>query len=144
MRRPAAARSTEVNLPKRVREKALVTTGGEHARRMGDVVEAIEAGRAAGLACLGGQVQWKYQEVTCEAYWLDFDPDERGESESWPEYVERSSDEAIGKFRKLCEATDFRQRALEWEAIRAWVHQHGSDPDEYLWFPVYFSSDVSE
>lgn len=67
-------KTTELLLPEAVRRKAAVSAGGEHAWRQHDVEEVLQEARAAGLACLGGQLQFQTPEGIAEAYWYNFDP----------------------------------------------------------------------
>ena len=107
----------ELLLPEAVRHKAAVSDGGEHAWRQQDVDDVLQEARAAGLACLGGQVQFQTPEGIAEAYWLNFDPQPQLERETWSDYVSRSSDEALEGFRRLCRDADFRSVARDWEFI---------------------------
>jgi hypothetical protein len=130
-------KAPELSLPEAVRQKASVSAGGEHAWRQSDVEEAIGAARKAQLGCLGGQVQFQSRDGICEAYWLNFDPPARLESESWQDYVSRSADQALDGFRRVCRETDFRSVAREWEFLRTKI-EHGYDPIDDLWFVLYF------
>jgi hypothetical protein len=69
-----SVKATELLLPEPVRRKASVSAGGEHAWRQHDVEEVLHEAHAAGLACLGGQVQFQTREGIADAYWLNFDP----------------------------------------------------------------------
>jgi len=51
-------KAPELLLPEAVRRKASVSDGGEHAWRQHDAEEVLQEARAAGLACLGGQVHF--------------------------------------------------------------------------------------
>jgi hypothetical protein len=131
----------ELELPEHVRQKAAVTPGGEHAWRIEDVEDAIDAGRKVGLACLGGQVQFQFDGGTCEAYWLSYEPEDRQAGESWRRYVVRSTEEVRAAFRRVCQETDFRRVALNWKFIRQKVETEACDPLGHLRFVLYFKRD---
>ena len=78
-------------LPEDLRSKAS-TAGGEQACRMADVEDMILAARNLAMACIGGQVQFRFPGGTCEAYWVNFDSTERQPGETWPAYVLRSAE----------------------------------------------------
>src|SRR5678816_400999 len=125
-------------LPERLRMKASVSPGGEHAWRMGDVEEVLLAAKESGLACLGGQLQFQFPDGIAEAYWSSLDPTERQPNEPWEHYVDRSAQETLSKFRHVCRDTDFQKVAREWDFIAQKMDAEGCDPKEYLWFPLYF------
>ena len=131
----------ELLLPEAVRRKAAVSHGGEHAWRQHDVEEVLQEARAAGLACLGGQVQFQTREGIAEAYWLNFDPQPQREREAWSDYVSRSSEEALEGFRGLCRGTDFRSVARKWEFIATKMDREAYDPVNDLWFVLCFATE---
>jgi hypothetical protein len=125
-------------LPERIRRSASITAGGEYSWRQSQVEDDIGAAHEAGLACLGGQVQFRTRDGTFEAYWLKYDPEEQRTGELWQEFVARSAKEARERFRRLCHTTDFRVVARGWEVLRARMDQEGYDPVSDLWFVLYF------
>ena len=127
-------------LPDTIRSKASVSIGGEHAWRKGDFVEVIQAARTAGLAAIGGQVQFQFPDGTCEAYWLDYKAVEEQPDEQWHVYVERSAREVSEQFHALCDRTDFSSEALTWAFIRNKVNTEGMNPIDHLWFIIYFQA----
>ena len=128
----------ETRLPDRIRLKASISPGGEHAWRRSDVEDAIQAAREVGLGCLGGQVQFQSRDRICEACWVSYDPQERRPDEPWADFVARSADETIEGFRRVCRETDFRSVAREFEFLRAKIEQEGYEPLDDLWFVLYF------
>lgn len=135
-------KATERLLPESVRRKASVTAGGEHAWRQQDVEEVVQCARTAALACLGGQVQFQTRDGIAEAYWLNFDPEPQREREPWPDYVSRSSNEALEFFRRVCRDTDFRSAARQWAFIAAKMEREAYDPVRDLWFVLYFVAET--
>jgi hypothetical protein len=142
-RNPSPVKTAGLLLPEAVRRTAAVSVGGEHAWRPDDVEEVIREARAQGLASLGGQMQFQTQQGVCEACWLNVDPQPQRESELWPDYVSRSSDEALEGFRRLSRGTDFRSVAREWELIRTKMDREADDPLDDLWFVLYFATESS-
>ena len=128
------------DLPETIRRKASISSGGEHAWRQATVEDTIRAACEAGLACLGGQVQFQLPDGTCEAYWVKYDPQQRLVGESWPDYVARSADETLHAFHRVCRETDFRFVASEFEFLRTRMDREGYDPLADLWFVLYFAN----
>ena len=97
-------------------------SGAEYAWTPESFPVAIERAEAHGLACLGGQFQFRLDHATCEMYWLAANPKERTAGESWAEYCHRSCSEVRECFESLMSKTDFSKEALD-ARITA---QHGS------------------
>jgi hypothetical protein len=114
-----------------------VRAGKELAWRRDDVIPTLTAARDAGLACLGGQVQFRCPGGTYELYWLNFDPAEDDDI-SWAARVTRTFRECASAFERLVETTNFEE-----EARRAFPSLNerigsGVDLEQYLVFPCYF------
>jgi hypothetical protein len=131
----------ELVLPASLRQRASISPTGEHAWRKDDVEAVLAAARHAGLACVGGQVQFQTLEGTCEAYWLNYDPEPQGADETWLEYVSRSAEETLAGFRKICNETNFANVAREWDVLRDKMDREQYDPVTDLWFVLYFASE---
>ncbi|MFQ5965939.1 MAG: hypothetical protein ACE5KZ_16865 [Candidatus Scalinduaceae bacterium] len=128
-------------LPKVILSKASVSPGGEHAWKMEDVPKVIEAARVAGLANLGGQLQFQGSIGTAEPYWLNFEPTKRNINESWLQYVNRMAQETLKDFERLCKNTDFEKEGCQnWKHIKE-AKEKGININEHLWFVLYFKSD---
>ncbi|RIJ31292.1 hypothetical protein [Henriciella algicola] len=67
-----AGRRAEQSLPKAILEKSSLR-GLEYAWHPDDIPEVIEAARVAGLKSLGGQLQFRLPDATCEIYWIEVD-----------------------------------------------------------------------
>jgi hypothetical protein len=131
----------EDRLPPRIRDKAAVSANNEYAWRKDDIEEVIHAARSAGLASIGGQVQFQFPDGTCEAYWLCYSAPSQANNEPWAIYVERSAQEIYSQFQHLCATSDFAQEAMHWEFIRKKVQTDQSDPLDHLWFGLYFAAE---
>jgi len=104
----------EERLPASVLAKAL-RSGNEYGWPLDAVEETIAAAQSVGLVTIGGQPQFGLQDGTCEMYWLNADATPRRIGESWVDYVRRSADEVVIRFRELVAKTDFAKEANEWE-----------------------------
>ena len=124
-------------LPEHIVEKAHITLPDEYSWKKEDFEEVIEAARSVGLVSIGGSPQFIFPYGTYELYWINYDFQDRKPGEAWSSYVDRSSEEIIGNFRRLCSNRDFRAEAGDWKSIRA------DDPVDYLWFVIYFMSEAS-
>jgi hypothetical protein len=89
--------------------------GNEYGWSVALFPDALDGAAACGYACLGGQFQFRLDDgTTCEMYWLDADPGDRDNGESWAAYARRSCAEVLKKFQQLISATDFRKEAASW------------------------------
>src|SRR4051794_38732659 len=82
--------------------------GSEYAWPPASVEEVIYLARRHGLETIGGQAQFRLPDGTCELYWVDVDPSKRELGEAWNQWVNRSADEAIAKFRRRIAETNWQ------------------------------------
>lgn len=109
--------------------------GNEYGWRIHDFLGALSAAKSRGLACLGGQFQFRLRDGTYEMYWLNADSTNRCNGEAWADYSERSCSEVHDKFRDLVSKTDFAKEASKWGLISSAV--------EGLVFVAYFETESS-
>jgi hypothetical protein len=114
--------------------------GNELAWPLEVVPEVIAAGCVCGLATLGGQIQFRVPDGTCELYWLNANSSPRGQDESWSEYVVRSAVEVGTGFAGLPSGDDMLEEGLGWEVL-ARLHAGGTDIGQYLCFVLDFVSE---
>ena len=100
----------ETKLPKYILEKA-IKSNNEFGWRENDVVEVINIAVENGLAILGGQVQFVFEDGTCELYWLNYNSNDKLNNENWSEYSRRTANECVQKLGKIA------SRNIESEAI---------------------------
>jgi hypothetical protein len=62
----------EARLPAEILAKASLR-GNEYARRVDDIPLVIAATQAMGLVNIGGQLQFRGPDFTCECYWVQVD-----------------------------------------------------------------------
>ncbi len=101
---------------------------------------AINDARQRGLETIGGQAQFRLPDGTCELYWIDLDPADRKLGESWMDWVNRSADEAISKFRERMAKTDWKSEIQNWPFLREKAAS-GVDVMSHLCFVLYFGED---
>lgn len=133
----------ERRLPPEVLGKASLR-GNDYAWRLADVAEAVTAARDAGLATLGGQVQFRTPAGICELYWLNADADDRRPDEDWPTFVVRSADQVLRGFAGLVAGTDFEAEGVRHPGQLAELQSLGHDLKEYLWFALSFCDEEKE
>ncbi len=113
--------------------------GGEAAWRRADLPLLANAARAMSLATTGGQVQLRLPEGAHELYWQDYDPGERRQDESWPQYVDRSWKELLflaGTLPPDQVIIDGARRLWPWLGIS------GAEAAEAMWFVVYLADEA--
>ncbi len=92
-----------------------ILQGNEYAWSPESFPVALTRAEAHGLACLGGQFQFRLNDgSTCEMYWLSSDSKERASGESWSDYCRRSCSEVRENFARVMSKTDFSKEALGW------------------------------
>jgi len=109
----------------------------EEGWRKGAFLGVLMKAESHNLACLGGQYQFRFDDGTCEMYWLCADANERREDQTWSEFVASSNDQVRSRFIKLCETADIDKEIEDWDFVRK-KKQQGVDPMEYLWFVASF------
>ena len=82
--------------------------GNEYAWRLEDIPKVIEAARQASLLNIGGQLQFRIPEGTCECYWVEVNAiDGIALDLPWRTRVELSAETALSQFRALPQRFDF-------------------------------------
>ncbi len=125
----------ELHLPKDILLKSRLS-GKEHAWKLKDIPEAINAAKSSSLAILGGQLQYIFDDATCELYWISADPVDKSENEDWTDFVYRSCTEFMLLFDKIVREQKFKKDALEWDLIRD-KNDKGIDIGEHEYFVIY-------
>ena len=88
-------------------------------------------------------MQFRFDDATCEAYWVSYDSSGRKSDESWQKYVERTAEETRIAFQRVCREIDFHKLAHEWEFIQKKMDESGINPLNHLWFVLYFEAPPS-
>jgi hypothetical protein len=111
--------------------------GNEYGWSISSFPTALRNAKAQGLACLGGQFQFRLDGgSTCEMYWLNADSRDRTAGESWEAYSQRSCSEVLEHFQHLASTADFRK-----EAASNWPSVH-FDTAVNLVFVAYFVTEA--
>jgi hypothetical protein len=124
-------------LPPQVLAKADLR-GNEYAWRPEDFLDALSDAASRGLACIGGQFQFRVPDGTCEMYWLSADPADRAEREKWSDYVARSEREVRERFTRMLETVDFRREAQNFEHLQQKIVSADFNLMAHLCFVAYF------
>lgn len=83
-------------------------SGNEYAWRIDDIPKVIEAGRSLGLLNIGGQLQFRLANATCECYWIEIDTYKTVSNKlPWVERVNLAADIAHRDFEILKKSKDF-------------------------------------
>ena len=109
--------------------------GNEYGWPISVFPEALIAAKSHGLACLGGQFQFRLSESIYEMYWLSADSTDRRSGETWADYSQRSCAEVLDKFKEFVSKTDFAREAANWRL-------HASAIDSIV-FVAYFETEAS-
>ena len=100
-------KNAESFLPLELLQKASLK-GKEYAWPINDIPDVIEAARKASLLNIGGQLQFRLSDATCECYWVEVDTYKTvSTSLSWNEQVNLAAAVALKDFETLKTTTNF-------------------------------------
>lgn len=102
----------ENKLPVHLLEKS-IKSGSEYGWRQNDFLEVIEAARKLQIAIEGGQIQYLFEEGTCELHWLHYYTEEIKSGENWITYCNRTAKEASEQFKKIIAERDIKKEAID-------------------------------
>ena len=118
-----------------------VRTGGEYAWRSDALPTALGAARGAGLAVLGGQVQFVFPDGTYELFWQSYDATDRRPRESWRDYVARSHGEVEAALGRLPDPDGLVRDALATSEFLRARAADGLDLRAHLCYVCYFAAE---
>ncbi|WP_415582785.1 hypothetical protein [Flavobacterium longum] len=127
---------SEAKLPKEILDKA-IPMGNEFGFREKDFIEVIEVARKNKIAIIGGQIQYIFEDGTCELYWLSYDSESQKNQESWVEYCDRSANECRSKFQNIVTTTDFEKEIENFEFLKQ-KRDSGISIEDSKVFIIYF------
>ena len=82
--------------------------GNEYAWPLNLVPEVIRVGESLGLLNVGGQLQFRMPDATCECYWVEVDTYREVPREiSWEDRVSKAAQIALEQFNALLRQFDF-------------------------------------
>jgi hypothetical protein len=129
----------ETKLPKHILEKA-IKSGNEYGWKEIDVLEVINSAVEIGLAIIGGQVQFVFEDGTCELYWLSYNSNDRLKNENWFEYSKRTAKESIEKLKKIT-SRNIEAEAIENFSFLKEKKSKGIEIYKNMVFILYFEED---
>jgi hypothetical protein len=102
----------ENRLPVHLLEKS-IKSGSEYGWRQSDFLEVVEAARKLEIAIEGGQVQYVFDEGTCELHWLHYYTQELKQGENWINFCNRTAKECVEKFNQIIQGKNIEREALD-------------------------------
>ena len=102
----------ENRLPVHLLEKS-IQSGSEYGWRQSDFLEVVEAARKLQIAIEGGQIQYIFDEGTCELHWLHYYTQEFKEGENWINFCNSTAKECGEKFNQIVREKNIERDALE-------------------------------
>ena len=128
----------ESRLPAEILKRATLR-GNEYAWRRADLPMLFVAAESAEIANLGGQVQFRVPDGTCELYWHSFNSSDRRPGESTESWVSRSRQEAEASLLRVPSDAELVTEGLaQFEFLREKAAE-GLDVKETLCFVCYFA-----
>lgn len=127
----------ETKLPNCILEKA-IRSNNEFGWRESHVVEVINIAVENGLAILGGQVQFVFEDRTCELYWLNYNSNDKLSHENWTEYSQRTASECIQKLSKIA-SRNIESEAIEYFDFLRNKKNDGKEIYQNMIFILYFA-----
>ncbi|MBV1830371.1 hypothetical protein HNW77_05885 [Komagataeibacter sp. AV436] len=98
---------SEAFLPADIMERGTLS-GNERVWPLSDIPFIIKAARRAGVANIGGQLQFRFPDAICELYYIETNPFRFMPSGlSWQDQVEHSAPISPEQFQSLPEDFDF-------------------------------------
>ena len=117
--------------------------GGEYAWPRAVIPDVIEAVRVSELLNVGGQLQFRFPEGTCECYWVVVDvPKILEPGLARHEQIEKSAQIARAEFDALVKATDFLSEGTNaFSSVFKAQEAAGFHPRDFMCF-VWYASDT--
>jgi len=134
---------TEKYLPTEILQKAIVS-GKEYGWKRTDFKEVIDKAIEVGLGIIGGQIQFKLPEGTCELYWHKFDTVDRKSGENWKDYCLRTKEECLNQFDKILNDNELIKEGIESFEFLKEKSKIEIPLEDYLIFILYFNDSETE
>lgn len=128
----------EKYLPTEILQKAIVSRK-EYGWKRTDFRKVINKAVEVGLGIIGGQVQFKLPEGTCELYWHKYDTIERKQGESWIDYCKRTKEECLNQFEKLPTDSELIKEGIESFDFLKQKSKTNTNIGDFLIFILYFN-----
>ena len=131
----------EEKLPKDLLVKSKLS-GKEFAWKKNDFPMVIDAAVKNNLASIGGQVQFIFDDGTCELYWIKYDTNTKSPSENWNQYVERTARECIEQFNKISDEDILVKEGIDsFNFLKEKANYKNVNLKEHLWFILYLEEE---
>jgi hypothetical protein len=119
--------------------------GRECAWRVADIPLVIEAARALNMVSIGGQLQFRFPNATCEVYSMEVQPFcQMAPRLSWNERVAESARFALRQFTDLLSRYDLVEEGrLMFPVVFRGEEQQGRNPRDGMWFVWYLNEPKS-
>lgn len=128
---------SELKLPKYILDKA-VKSGQEFGWKRDDFVDVINSALSENLAIIGGQIQFKLPDGTCELYWKNYDTKEKIPGENWTDYCLRTHKECLEQFKQFDSNDKLIKEGIDNFDFLKKKEADGIDLETYLIFVFYF------
>lgn len=128
----------EKHLPTEILQKAIVS-GKEYGWKRTDFKEVIDKAVEVGLGIIGGQVQFKLPNGTCELYWHKYESKERKSNENWKDYCLRTKEECLSQFNNIPTNTVLINEGIENFEFLKEKSKSDIELEDYLIFILYFN-----
>ncbi len=102
----------ENRLPVELLEKS-IKSGTEYGWRQNDFLDVVEAARKLQIAIEGGQIQYVFEEGTCELHWLHYYTNEIKKGENWTNFCNRTAKECAEMFNQIISKRNIEKEALD-------------------------------
>ncbi|QMU27676.1 hypothetical protein [Adhaeribacter radiodurans] len=130
-------------LPSEILLKSTLS-GQEYGWKREDFKEVVDYAVKAGLAIIGGQVQFKFPDGTCELYWRKYDTNERKANEDCTSYCNRTKTECLEQFKETPNNQKLIEEGIEsFKFLRA-KSEEGINLENHLIFILYFEDSETE
>ena len=133
----------EKYLPTEILQKAIVS-GKEYGWKRTDFEDVVDKAVEVGLGIIGGQVQFKFPDGTCELYWHKYDTTEKKVGESWNDYCQRTKEECLSQFERLPTDSELIKDGIENFKFLKEKSKTDILLDNYLIFILYFHDPETE
>jgi hypothetical protein len=128
----------EKYLPNDILQKAIVS-GKEYGWKRTDFHDVVDKAVEVGLGIIGGQVQFKLPDGTCELYWHKYDTTERKSGENWKAYCERTKKECLKQFGLIPNDQELVEEGVRHFNFLNEQNKKVINLSEYLIFILYFN-----
>ena len=127
----------EYRLPISIMKKS-IESSNEFGWRQQNFKEVIEAARQIPMAVLGGQVQYVFEDGTCELWWQSYNPQQQLQNEDWLTYCNRSASQAVAIFDKIIKEDSIEKDALSSFEFIKHKQEQGVDIEKHKIFLICF------